>query len=69
MTKFKTWLIHKFLPDYCRDDLLEVNDRLMAANAAQKQEIVRLNAYIDGLHAALRRQPRITIYGTEVKKG
>ena len=36
--------------------------------SAQKQEIERLNAYISGLHTALRRQPRITIYGTEVRK-
>lgn len=68
MTKFKRWLHNRFLPVYCRENLLETNARLLEANAAQKQEIARLRAYINGLHTALRRQPRITIYGTEVKK-
>ncbi len=68
MTKFKRWLYARFLPAWCRDDLMETNARLLAANAEQRQEIKRLNAYINGLHAAMRRQPRIAIYGTEVKK-
>lgn len=68
MSRFKQWLYNRFLPAYCREDLLEANARLLAANAAQKQEIERLRAYINGLHTALRRQPRITVYGTEVKK-
>jgi len=68
MSKFKQWLYQRFLPAYCRDDLMEANTRLLAANAAQKQEIDRLRSYIAGLETAMRRQPRITIYGTEVKK-
>lgn len=68
MRKFKQWLYNRFLPAWCRDDLMETNARLLAANEAQKQEIERLNAYISGLHTALRRWPRIAIYGTEVRK-
>lgn len=61
MSKFKKWLYNRFLPAYCRDDLMETNARLLAANAAQKQEIDRLQAYISGLETALRSQRRITI--------
>jgi hypothetical protein len=68
MKKIKAWLVDQFLPAYCRDDLLAQNARLLAANAEQKQEIERLQAYIDGLHTAIRRQPRIVIYGTEVNQ-
>lgn len=68
MTKFKRWLYTRFLPAWCRDDLIETNARLLAANKEQKQEIDRLRSYIAGLETAMRRQPRITIYGTEVKK-
>lgn len=61
MTKFKRWLYNRFLPDWCHDNLMETNARLLAANAEQRQEIDRLNAYIDGLHTAMRAQRRITI--------
>lgn len=66
--KFKNWLYNRFLPAYCRDDLMEENARLLAANAEQKREIERLNAYIAGMQTALRRQTRITINGGEVRK-
>jgi len=68
MSKFKRWLYNRFLPAWCRDDLMETNDRLLAANKELKQENMRLNAYIDGVKDAIRRQPRITIHGTEVTK-
>lgn len=61
MRKFKHWLYNKFLPAWCKEDLIECNSRLLAANAAQKQEIDRLNAYIDGLEAALRVRNKIII--------
>lgn len=61
MRKFKHWLYNKFLPAWCKEDLTEYNNRLFAANAAQKQEIARLNAYIDGLEAALRVRNKIII--------
>lgn len=54
MSKFKQWLYNRFLPAWCRDDLMETNSRLLAANAEQKQEITKLNAYISGLEQALR---------------
>lgn len=68
MRKLKRWLYERFLPAWCRDDLMKANDLLSAKVQEQEREIERLNAYIDGLHAAQRRQPRIVINCKEVSK-
>lgn len=68
MSKFKAWLFGRFLPAWCREELLDTNTRLTAKIQAQAQEIDRLKAYIDGMHAALRRQPRITVNAKEVSR-
>lgn len=67
MGKFKRWLYNKFLPAYCKDDLMEANARLAETVEAQRQKIDRLNAYIDGMEAALRYQRRVTVRN-EVKR-
>jgi len=61
MSKLKRWLYNKFLPAWCKDELLSENQRLIQANHEQRQEIERLNAYIDGMETALRATRRITI--------
>ena len=53
MKKFKRWLIERFLPTYCRNELLEENKRL--AN-----KIAELTAFIVWMESALRYQ-KITI--------
>lgn len=68
MNKFKQWLYQRFLPTWCRDDLMDTNARLLVANKEQKIEIGRLNAYIDGLETAIKVQRRITINTGEVRK-
>lgn len=60
MTKFKRWLIEKFLPTYCRNELLEENKRLSERIKELQAKNDRLNAYIDGMESALRYQ-KITI--------
>ena len=60
MKKFKRWLIEKFLPTYCRNELLEENKRLANKIAELQAKNDRLNAYIDGMESALRNQ-KITI--------
>ena len=40
MKKFKRWLIEKFLPTYCRNELLEENKRL--ANKIAELQAQRL---------------------------
>lgn len=68
MRKLKRWLYDRFLPAWCRDDLMRANELLSAKVQAQAMEIERLEAYIDGVHAAQRRQPRIVINCKEVSK-
>lgn len=64
MNKIKAWFFGRFLPNWYREELKDAYAKIQA----QAQEIDRLNAYIDGMHAALRRQPRITINAKEVSR-
>lgn len=64
MNKFKAWFFGQFLPAWHREELEDAYAKIRA----QSQEIARLNAYIEGMHAALRRQPRITINAKEVNR-
>lgn len=68
MSKFKTWLYNRFLPAWCKDDLLAANKRLETVATEQRQEIERLNAYIGGLETGIRAQRRMTINVGEVNK-
>ena len=55
MTKLKRWLYQKFLPAWCREDLLEKHASLEELTKKQRREIEVLHAYIDGMEYALRR--------------
>lgn len=68
MSRLKRWLYERFLPAWCRDDLMAANKRLQETVDAQAQEIERLNAYIDGMQDAMIRQSRIIIKGKEGAK-
>lgn len=68
MNKIRTWFFDRFLPAWCREELLDENTRLTAKVKEQAREIDQLNAYIDGMHDAMRRQPRITINAKEVSR-
>lgn len=63
MTRLKRWIIDKFLPAWCRSELIDENRRLTEKIEKQAAKIDRLNAYIDGLQNALCRQPKIIING------
>nr|DAI03637.1 MAG TPA: FIP FIP domain [Caudoviricetes sp.] len=67
MSKFKRWLIEKFLPAWCRDEMLDTNRDLVRAVDDLRRENERLKAYINGLEDAMRAQRRIVIRN-EVKK-
>ena len=67
MKKIKTWLYGRFLPTWCKDDLMETNAHLTTVIAEQRGEIDRLRGYIDGLETAMRRERRIVIRN-EVKR-
>lgn len=68
MSRIKKWLYERFLPVWCRDDLMSANKRLQAKVDEQAQEIERLNAYIDGMQDAMLRQSRIIIKGRDSAK-
>ena len=55
MKKFKRWLIEKFLPTYCRNELLEENKRLTDKIAELQAKNDRLNAYINGMECDTRK--------------
>lgn len=61
--RWKRWMINKFLPAWCRSELMDENRRLTEKIEKQSAKIDRLNAYIDGLQDALCRQPKIIING------
>lgn len=65
MKKLREYLINRFLPAWFREELLEENKKLRQKVERQAAEIDRLNAYIDGVTDALRRQPRIIVNGGE----
>ena len=67
MSKLKKWLINKFLPAYCRDELLAANANHIRENEELRQEIARLRSYISGMDTAMRNQRRLVIRN-EVKK-
>lgn len=64
MSKFKSWLCTKFLPMWCREELLGENRRLRRALAEARQENERLNAYIDGVQSMMRCLRRVEINQT-----
>lgn len=68
MSRLKRWLYNRFLPAWCKDDLLEANARLEATVEVQRQKIDRQSAYISGLETAMRYQRRVTVRN-EVGRG
>jgi hypothetical protein len=63
MKKLRKYLINRFLPAWCREELLEENRKLRERVDRQAAEIDRLKAYIGGMTDALRLQPRIIVNG------
>ena len=60
MRKLKTWLLERFLPAWAKDSAYRENMALREKLAEREQEIRELNAYLDGVENAIRRQ-RIVI--------
>lgn len=61
MRNLKAWLLERFLPAWAKDTVYRENLRLLAQLEGRRQEIKRLNAYIDGLETGLRVLGRVTI--------
>ena len=69
MKRFKRWLYQCFLPDWCREELLEENRRLVAAVERLRQENRELTACIAGMEAVLKRLPKTVVIRAAGKEG
>lgn len=69
MQKFRIWLCWRFLPDWCREELLEENRRLVAAVERLRQENRELTACIAGMEAVLKRLPKTVVIRAAGKEG
>ncbi|MEG2119949.1 MAG: hypothetical protein RRY53_06290 [Pseudoflavonifractor sp.] len=67
MKRIRAWLYTRFLPTWCKDDLLDRNARLLDEVAELKRENQRLHAYIGGMQEALRHGSRVNIHTEGVK--
>lgn len=69
MRKFRIWFCQRFLPDWCREELIEENRRLAAAAERLRQENRELTACIAGMEAVLKRLPKTVVIQTAGKEG
>lgn len=67
MSRFKRWIYDKFLPAWCREDLINRNQALIKDNEILRQENERMQAYINGMESGLRAQRRVVIRNEVVK--
>lgn len=68
MKKIKHWLIERILPVCARELLLSEIDGLNKKVEELQREIMRKDAYIDGLERGIRSQRRIVINTTGGEK-
>ncbi len=61
MRSFKGWLIDRFLPEYCREEMEQIIKGLTNELEEARRRIERQEAYINGLHTALRAGRKIVI--------
>lgn len=61
MNKLKRWLLEKYLPEWCRQELLEENTRLRAEADELRARLAQREAYIGGMADALRAMRKVII--------
>ena len=57
----KKWLQHRFLPMWAKQTLLWEKHQLERENLALRQEIDRLEAYVEGVKTGIRAGKRVNI--------
>ena len=65
MRKWKTWLLERFLPAWAKDSVCRENQALREKLAQREQEIRELNAFLNGVETALRKQRIVIQMGGE----
>lgn len=68
MTKFKSWLVQKYLPVWAKETVLAENEKLKAEVQNLRAQLSELMAYTDGLEAGIKAQRRIVIKTGEAYK-
>lgn len=53
MSRFKRWLVQRFLPVWAKETILDANKRLEYELAKLREENARLRAYAEGLELGL----------------
>ena len=68
MRRIRQWLIERFLPAWCRAELVAENQRQKERIDALERENERLNAFVDGVEFVLRRLSRakVSVYPPEL---
>lgn len=66
LKRFKKWLFEKFLPDWCKEKLIEENDDLKKQVESLKKTIDMQKSYIDGMKYGFRAAKRINNKNGEV---
>lgn len=64
LKKLKQYIFERFLPEYCRQKLLEENELIKSENNALQQKYDNLLHYVKGMENALRAGRRITVNNT-----
>lgn len=62
MNRFKRWLCQHFLPSWAVDSLKSENRRLQTQLLESQAQVAKLEAYINGLEAAMRSRQRVIIH-------
>ncbi len=65
MGRFRKWLVNQFLPTWARESLYREIQRLEKENRVLREKNRLLNAYVDGMEAAMKAQKRVVINNTE----
>lgn len=63
MLKWKKQFVEKYLPMWCRAELMDENRQLEKKVERLTRQIEEQSAYIEGMHHALRYQTKITVNG------
>lgn len=66
MGKIKAWFFRRFLPEYCRQALVEENTRLKEQLKEKENELKALRSYVEGLLDGTKALRKVVIQNSNV---